>query len=117
MIWRPGLGEFFPLDETTVRTEYLKAKGARLVLAHLVTHLELKSSRAEQWFAVRGDHAAYKVVLRPLTDPWEAACSRGGVHEMTRDGQACAHALAAAVAWVRMNPSLREAAEEASTDA
>jgi hypothetical protein len=111
-LWRPGLGEFFDLDETTVRTEYLRAKGARLVLAHQFTHLEWKSTLTEQWFAVRGDHAAYRVVLRPLTDPWSAACSRGGVHEMTPDGQACAHGVVAAVAWVRLNPRLRKMVEE-----
>ena len=115
--WRPGLGDFFPLDEQTVRTEYLKAKGARLVCDHHVTHLEWRSTLTEQWFAVRGDHGVYLVVLRPLTDPWTVACSRGGVHEMTPDGQACAHGVAAAVVWVRMTPSLRTAAEEATTDA
>jgi hypothetical protein len=111
--WRPGLGDFFPLDETTVRTEYLKAKGARLVLDQQVTWLEWKSTLTEQWFSVRGDHARYIVVVRPLTDPWTAACSRSGVHEATPDGVACAHGLAAAVQWVRLCPNLQTAAEEA----
>lgn len=115
--WRPGLGDFFDLDETTVRTEYLKAKGARLVLDQQVTWLEWKSTLTEQWFWVRGDHAVYIVVVRPLTDPWTAACSRGGVHEATPDGRACAHGLAAAVQWVRLCPALQHAAEEPVTEA
>ena len=115
--WRPGLGDFFKLDETAVRTEYLKAKGARLVLDHQATWIQWRSTKTEQWFWIRGDHAVYTVVLRPLTDPWTAACSRRGQHEATPDGQACAHGLAAAVAWVRMSPSLQSAAEEVWIDA
>lgn len=109
--WRPGLDEFFPLDETTVRAQYLQAKGARLVLDHQVTYLEWRSTMTEQCFAVRGDHAVYQVVLRTLVDPWEAACSRGGIHEILEAGRACAHGVAAAVQWVRMNEGLRQAAE------
>jgi hypothetical protein len=110
--WRPGLGDFFNLDEQTVATEYLKAKSTRLICGQQVTWLEWKSvGVTEQWFAVRGDHGMYRVVLRPLTDPWSAACSRGGVHDATPDGQPCAHGLAAAVQWVRMDERRREAVE------
>jgi hypothetical protein len=110
--WYPALGEWFPLDEATVRTDYLKAKAARLAAdPGRVTHLPAVSTPDQQWFLVVGDHGSYNVCLRPLTTPWRAACSRDGEHESTPDGRACAHALAAAAVWVRHNTTLRAEGE------
>lgn len=103
--WYPALGEWFPLDFSTVRTDYLKAKAARLAVEpQRVVHLPAVSTPAEQWFLVVGDHGSYNVCLRPHEHPWRAACDRGGDHEATPDGHACSHALAAAVQWARTNP-------------
>jgi hypothetical protein len=102
---QPSLGDYFPLDADTIRTAYLKAKAARLnvdqTLGHpRVLYREHLSTPATKHFNVWGDSGAiYHVWLRPGTSPWTAACSRGGIHDHQREGEACSHGLAAAVAW------------------
>lgn len=114
----PSLGDWFALDEATVQTEYLRRKAARLAgdPTQRVTHLEWDSTVTTQVFAVRGDTGVYRVWLRPLADPWAAACSRGGAHDFQPDDQACSHGLAAAARWVGMNASLREQVEHGAGD-
>jgi hypothetical protein len=101
---QPSLGDFFPLDADTIRTAYLKAKAARLAGGTVndhrrVIHREHLSTATTQVFTVWGDSSTYRVWLRAGTDPWTAACSRGGVHDHQPEGEACSHGLAAAVAW------------------
>ena len=99
---QPSVDQWYALDADTIRTAYLKAKAARLVGApdDRVTHLASLSTSITQTFLVRGDSGRrYRVWLRTTTTPWMAACSRGGIHDFQRDGQACSHGLAAAVAW------------------
>ena len=117
---QPHLGDFFPLDDETVRTRYLKHKAARLAGGQLNDHprviwREHLSTRATQVFSVWGDSGAiYTVWLRPTTRPWTAACSRGGIHDNQPDGAACSHGLAAAAFWLlldREEAALEEMAE------
>ena len=113
---RPSFDDWFPLDETAVRTRYLRDKAARLAGGRLNDHprviwREHLSTSITQTFSVWGDSGVYRVWLRTTVDPWQVACSRGGVHDSQRDGQACSHGVAAAVHWLRMHPHL---AEEAS---
>lgn len=104
---QPSLGDFFPLDADTIRTAYLKAKAAWLLNSgmvdlghHRVIHRPHLSSATTQVFTVWGASGSnYRVWLRPNTSPWTAACSRGGVHDMQKEGTACSHGLAAAVAY------------------
>ena len=97
---QPGLGDYFPLDHDTIRTRYIKAKAGRFVES--VTRpcsSPILSTATTKRFVVHGDSRRYTVWLRTGTSPWTAACSRGGVHDMQADGEACSHGLAAAVAW------------------
>ena len=98
---QPSLGDFFPLDAETIRTEYLKAKAARLAGdASSVIPLPHRSNMTTMQFLVIGDsQTVYRVWLRPGTNPWTAACSRGGIHDQQPEGAACSHGLAAAVAY------------------
>jgi len=104
--WRPNLGDYWPLDDEHVRTEYLKRKAARLAgskaegIPSVIYRAHL-STRTTQVFTVRGDSGPtpYTVCVLPHTDPWMAACSRGGVHDLQPHGQACAHGVAAAAVW------------------
>ena len=104
--FRPNLGDYFPLDNEHVRTEYLKRKAARLasepVNAHRrVIYREHLSTQTVKTFSVYGDTGPvpYTVCVLPHTDPWMAACSRGGVHDMQPEGEACSHGVAAAAVW------------------
>ena len=101
---QPSLGDYFPLDADTIRTAYLKAKAARLVGREVhghraVIYREHLSSATTKVYSVWGDSGLYTVWLRPGASPWTVACSRGGVHDNQREGAACSHGLAAAVAW------------------
>jgi len=99
-VTQPSLGDYFPLDADTIRTAYLKTKAARLAGdPERVIPLPDKSTMTTMQFLVLGDNATYRVWLRTGTSPWTAACSRGGIHDMQADGEACAHGLAAAVAY------------------
>jgi len=104
--FRPNLGDYFNLDDEHVRTEYLKRKAARLASEPVnehrrVIYREHLSTRTVRYFTVWGDSAAapYTVCVLPHTDPWMAACSRGGVHDMQPEGEACSHGVAAAAVW------------------
>lgn len=101
MTRQPSLGDFFPLDADTIRTEYIKAKAARLAgEPKRVIPLSHKSTLTTLHFLVFGDSGTtYRVWLRTGTSPWTAACSRGGVHDHQPEGEACSHGLAAAVAY------------------
>lgn len=102
---RPPFDAWYPLDADTIRTRYLKVKAARLAGGRVNDHprviwREHLSTATTQVFTVWGDSGqTYRVWLRTRTSPWQAACSRGGVHDLQRDGAACSHGLAAAVAW------------------
>jgi hypothetical protein len=96
----PRLGEWFPLSADTIRTAYIKAKAARLAgEPERVVPLPQHATKTMLVFLVFGDNGTYRVALRPHTSPWTAACSRGGIHDNQRDGEACSHGLAAAVAY------------------
>jgi len=104
--FRPNLHDYFNLDEDTVRTEYLKRKAARLAGGTVNEHRAVifrpdhaATTAASKVFTVWGDSGTYIVHLLPHTDPWMAACSRGGVHDLQPHGQACAHGVAAAAVW------------------
>ena len=109
--WRPNLSDFVELSDDTVRTEFLKLKAARLASTRVegiprVIYRPEESTASYQVFTVRGDtdpRHPYTVWLAPNRQPWAAACSRGGVHDMQRDGDACSHGLAAAAVWMLMN--------------
>lgn len=101
---RPLLGDYFDLSADTIRTAYLKAKAARLVGREVhghraVIYRDHLSTATTKVYSVWGDSGLYTVWLRPGTSPWAAACSRGGVHDNQREGEACSHGLAAAVAF------------------
>lgn len=103
--FRPSLADYFPLDDEHVRTEYLKRKAARLAAEPVndhrrVIYREHLSSAVVKVFSVWGDsgQAPYTVCVLPHTDPWMAACSRGGVHDNQPPG-ACSHGVAAAAVW------------------
>ena len=103
--FRPNLGDYFALDAEHVRTEYLKRKAARLATVQVhfhpgVIYREHLSTQTVKHFSVWGDSGAtYTVCVLPHTDPWMAACSRGGVHDMQPEGEACSHGVAAAAVW------------------
>ena len=118
---QPHLGDFFPLDDETVRTRYLKRKAARLAGGQVndhrrVIHRDHLSTSTTQVFSVWGDSGVYTVWLRPGTSPWTAACSRGGVHDHQREGAACSHGLAAAVAWLLLGQDQAALEEMAEVD-
>jgi hypothetical protein len=99
----PNPADFFPLDAEAVHTRYLKRKAARLASEQVNDHRRViyrdhLSSATTKVFSVWGDSGVYRVWLKPAT--WQAACSRGGIHDHQREGQACSHGLAAAVAWL-----------------
>ena len=97
---QPHLGDFYELSPGTIRTEYIKAKAARLAgEPERVIPLPDKSTMTTMQFLVMGDSRTYRVWLRTGTSPWMAACSRGGVHDHQPEGEACSHGLAAAVAY------------------
>lgn len=105
--FRPSLSAYFPLDDTHVRTEYLKRKAARLATEQTnehrrVIYREHLSTHTVKYFSVWGDSQPdpHTVCLLPSVDPWMAACSRGGVHDLQPHGQACAHGVAAAAVWL-----------------
>jgi len=104
--FRPNLGDYFRLDESAVRTEYLKRKAARLAGGQHNDHRAVifrpghaATTAAVKVFTVWGDSGTYIVHLLPQTAPWMAACSRGGVHDMQPEGAACSHGVAAAAVW------------------
>lgn len=106
MRFRPTLGEYFALDDEHVRTEYLKRKAARLATTPVndhrrVIYREHLSTLTVKTFSVWGDSqpAPYTVCVLPGIDPWMAACSRGGMHDMQPEGEACSHGVAAAAVW------------------
>jgi hypothetical protein len=110
--FRPSLHEYFPLDDEHVRTEYLKRKAARLATEPVndhrrVIYREHLSTQTIKAFSVWGDSATYAVCLLPGTNPWMAACSRGGVHDLQPHGQACAHGVAAAAVWKLLTEPMR----------
>ena len=104
---QPSLGDYFPIDADTIRTKYIKDKAARLagsgrhaqVGRHRVVFMPNLSTTTTKRYVVHGDSRRYTVWLHTNTNPWEAACSRGGVHDMQPEGEACSHGLAAAVAY------------------
>jgi hypothetical protein len=101
--FRPTLSDYFPLDDEHVRTEYLKRKAARLATEPVndhrrVIYREHLSTTVTKVFTVYGDSDRYTVCVLPYTDPWMAACSRGGVHDLQPPG-ACSHGVAAAAVW------------------
>jgi len=102
--FRPNLGDYFPLDDEHVRTEYLLRKAARLATTQAndhrrVIYREHLSTQTVKYFTVYGDSDVRQVCVLPHTDPWMAACSRGGVHDMQPEGEACSHGVAAAAVW------------------
>lgn len=122
--WRPNLGDFIDLSEEKVHTEFLLRKAARLASTKVegiprVIYRPDESTASYKVFTVRGDtdpRHPYTVWLAPGRQPWAAACSRGGVHDHQRDGDACSHGLAAAAVWMLMHdreatPRLQRAAE------
>lgn len=103
--FRPNLGDYFPLDDEHVRTEYLLRKAARLATEPVndyrrVIYREHLSTRTRKVFSVWGDTGIYQVWVLPFTSPWQAVCSRGGVHDNQPEGTACSHAVAAAAVWL-----------------
>jgi len=131
----PDFTEWVPLDRAHVRTTYLEAKAARLVLGERVTWLpepEAPSELAELLgvevpepgcyrFRVEGDHKPYECWAKVVDDPQQgethrtfwATCSRGGDHDYTLVGAACSHMLAAAVELARtVRPELGHLVEE-----
>jgi hypothetical protein len=134
----PDFTEWVPLDRAHVRTTYLEAKAARLVLGQRVSWLpepEVPSELAELlgvdqpeprcWrFRVEGDHAPYECWAKVTWDDpqqvethptfW-ATCSHGGDHDFTPVGAACSHMLAAAVELARtVRPELGQLLQKAA---
>jgi hypothetical protein len=112
MRFRPTLGDYFPLDDEHVRTEYLKRKAARLATTpkgnhRRVIYREHLSTQTVRYFSVWGDTepTPYSVCVLPGTDPWMAACSRGGVHDLQPEGEACSHGVAGAAVWQLLTES------------
>jgi hypothetical protein len=110
---RPSFDDWWPLDADHIRTRYLQQKAARLAGGKVNDHPRViwrdhLSTSTCQVMSVWGDSGLYRVWLRTTVDPWQAACSRGGVHDAQRDGEACSHGVAAAVHWLRMHPHLAE---------
>jgi hypothetical protein len=118
----PDLHDWVALDANTVRTQYLHAKAARLVLDHEVELLTdwvrggtTLANAVSYPLAVRGDtdpDRPYLVWVQPHSRPRRATCSKGGVHDFTPDGDACSHMLAAAVWLVLRIPGLDPELEE-----
>jgi hypothetical protein len=116
---RPNLGDYFPLDAKHVRTKYLKRKAVRLATEPVnghrrVIYREHLSTKTTKVFSVWGDSSPtpYTEHLLPLHDPWLVACSRGGMHDMQPEGEACSHGVAAAVEWLLLTER-----EEVTADA
>jgi hypothetical protein len=118
--WRPHYGDWFEVTPETCRTRYIKAKSARLLGQKLdgierviFRDLHPLTTATTKVFTVRGDtdpRHPYTCHVRPFCMPWMAACSRGGVHDLQREGEACAHGLAAATKWWRLSATPEEVA-------